>query len=194
MVRRWILERLPKVFFVSCWLRHRPAASDCIDNPSGLPASSSLQPSSSLRLKTKELSAITLVTAGLMLAVGGCVERELTITSEPAGALVYIGDREVGRTPITTPFTWYGDYDIILRREGYQTLSTHADINMPAYEVPPLDLLSEIAPWHYKDNRYLHFTMEKYTPPDEQELIDRARKMQQRTAQTTQPATQPAGE
>jgi hypothetical protein len=57
---RWVLERLPKVFFVSCWLWRRSAASDCIDNPSGLPASSSLQPSSSLRLKTKELSAITL--------------------------------------------------------------------------------------------------------------------------------------
>jgi hypothetical protein len=67
-----------------------------------------------------------LIALWLALAASGCVERELTVTSEPPGAIVYIGDREVGRTPITTPFTWYGDYDIILRREGYQTLNTHA--------------------------------------------------------------------
>jgi hypothetical protein len=54
------LERLSKVFFVSCWLRHRPAARDCIDNPHGLPASSSLPASSWLRLKAKELSTIAL--------------------------------------------------------------------------------------------------------------------------------------
>lgn len=121
------------------------------------------------------------------LATDGCVERELTITSQPPGALVYIGDREVGRTPLTTPFTWYGDYDVILRSEGYETLKTHANINMPWYEVPPLDFFSEIAPWQYKDRRYLHFTLEKSVPASDEELINRAGQLRQQASQSTKP-------
>jgi predicted ATPase len=74
-------------------------------------------------------------------ALAGCVERELTITSQPEGALVYVSDVEVGRTPVTIPFTWYQNYDVILRMDGYQTLKTHARLTPPWYEVPPLDLL-----------------------------------------------------
>lgn len=123
------------------------------------------------------------------LLAGGCVERKLTVTSEPSGAIVYISNVEVGRTPITIPFTWYGDYDIQLRREGgYDTLKTHANINMPPYEVPPLDLLSEVAPWTYKDNRYLHYTLKKTQEPTDQELIERAQRFRELTGcPTTKP-------
>jgi hypothetical protein len=34
--------------------------------------------------------------AAVLLA--GCVEREMLVTSEPAGAIVYVSDVEVGRT------------------------------------------------------------------------------------------------
>ena len=37
---------------------------------------------------------ILVVLVGFCLA--GCVEREMTITSEPSGALVFISDQEVG--------------------------------------------------------------------------------------------------
>ncbi|MFP3937216.1 MAG: PEGA domain-containing protein [Phycisphaerae bacterium] len=123
---------------------------------------------------------ISLVAVGLMF---GCVERELTITSEPEGALVYISDEEVGRTPVTVPFTWYGDYDIIVRRDGYETLDTHAKIHTPWYEVPPIDLLSALAPWTYHDRRYLHYKLEPLTLPDDEELLDQAEQMKQRTLQ-----------
>jgi hypothetical protein len=86
-------------------------------------------------------------------ALAGCVEREMKITSEPTGALVFVSDREVGRTPVTLPFTWYGDYEVLLRLEGHQTLRANAPINPPWYEVPPLDLFSQMAPWTYQDRR-----------------------------------------
>ena len=107
-------------------------------------------------------------------AVGGCVERELSITSEPEGALVFVSDREVGRTPLTLPFTWYGDYDIILRHGGHETLKTHAEINPPWYELPPLDLLSHVVPWTYHDRRYLHYELDELKPVSDEELIKRA--------------------
>ena len=107
----------------------------------------------------------------------GCVERKMVITSEPAGALAYVSQVEVGRTPVTLPFTWYGDYDVILRLDGYQTLDTHANLRMPAYEVPPLDLFSAMAPWTYHDTRYLHFGLEPLTAPTDEQLINRAQDM-----------------
>jgi hypothetical protein len=106
--------------------------------------------------------------------LGGCVERELTITSEPAGALVEISGQEVGLTPLVHRFTWYGDYRITLRKNGYQTLKTHADLNPPVYEIPPLDLLSAVAPWTYHDRRYLHYDLAPKRALSDEELIQRA--------------------
>jgi hypothetical protein len=118
-----------------------------------------------------------------LLAVGGCVERKMTITSEPPGAIVRISNVEVGRTPLTIPFTWYGDYEITLEREGgYDAMRTHADINMPAYEVPPIDLLSELAPWTYTDYRYLHFRLRKTEEVSDQDLIERAQRYRNYTS------------
>lgn len=119
----------------------------------------------------------------VLIASAGCVERELTITSEPEGALVYVSDEEVGRTPVTMPFTWYGDYDIIIRKDGYETLDTHAKMNMPWYEVPPIDLLSAVAPWTYHDRRYLHYELDPLTLPGDEELLEQAEQMKQETLQ-----------
>ncbi len=116
----------------------------------------------------------------LLAALTGCVQRDMTITSTPEGALVRISDREVGRTPVTIPFTWYGDYEIILRLDGHETRFTHANIVRPWYEVPPVDLFSELAPWTYHDKRYLHFTLEPKVPTTEEELIARAEELARR--------------
>lgn len=130
----------------------------------------------------RQALSITLL-AAFALTLAGCVERKMQITSEPDGALVYVSDVEVGRTPVTLPFTWYGDYDVILRRDGYETLKTHADINAPWYELPPLDLFSALAPWTYHDERYLHYELEKLDPPSEEELIERAERLGERNAE-----------
>lgn len=55
----------------------------------------------------------------LLLTVGlsGCIERTITITSEPSGSLVHLNDEPVGRTPLTVPFTFYGTYDVRLEHE-----------------------------------------------------------------------------
>ncbi len=110
----------------------------------------------------------------------------MVITSSPTGALVFVSDVEVGRTPVTLPFIWYGDYDIILRRSGFETVTTHAQIYPPIYEIPPFDLLSEIAPWTYHDRRYLHYEMEKLVLPAEDELIQRAEALREKNFQSVE--------
>ncbi len=122
--------------------------------------------------------AIAIAISSVLLFFAGCVEREMTITSQPEGAVVFVSDVEVGRTPVTIPFTWYGDYDIILRYDGYETLKTHANINPPVYEIPPFDLFSEMAPWTYHDQRYLHYEMANLVLPGDDALVKRAEEME----------------
>lgn len=56
--------------------------------------------------------ATPLIAALIALGTLGCVQRTITITSNPTGALVHLNDEEVGRTPLTVPFTFYGTYDV----------------------------------------------------------------------------------
>ena len=107
-------------------------------------------------------------------AISGCVERELSITSEPEGALVFVSDREVGRTPLS------------LRHGGPETLKTHAEINPPWYELPPLDLLSHVVPWTYHDRRYLHYQLDELKPVSDEELIKRADAMKDKLGEPSE--------
>jgi hypothetical protein len=53
----------------------------------------------------REIRAITTAAVGLLtlLAVAGCVQRRMTIRSNPPGALVYVDDYQIGTTPVSTP-------------------------------------------------------------------------------------------
>jgi len=113
------------------------------------------------------------------LLLVGCVEREWTIRSEPEGAVVWVSGIEKGRTPVTFDFTWYGDYEVILRKDGYETLKTSIKLNPPVYEIPGIDFFSEIAPWTYHDRRETLHVLKKAVAPTEEELKKRAREMQQ---------------
>lgn len=74
----------------------------------------------------------------------GCVERTLTIHTEPPGAVVVLNDQEIGVSPVTVPFNWYGDYWVRASREGYETLDTHRRLQPPIYDHPPLDFFTEV--------------------------------------------------
>jgi PEGA domain len=131
-------------------------------------------------------------TAALFLA-GGCVERTLSVQSDPPGALVYLNDQEIGRTPMEHDFVWYGKYEVALRMEGYEALKTTADVSMPIYQLPPIDLLAEIVPITIKDRKSLHYTLEPLAgPEDTGALIDRAKVAKSQLESSHQhPATQP---
>jgi hypothetical protein len=111
----------------------------------------------------------------------GCVRRTLTIRTEPSGALVFLNDEEVGRSPVTTDFTWYGDYDVILRREGCQTLQTNVNVRAPWYQVPPIDFVAEVLwPGRIVDARTYDFQLAPAEPVERAELIERAEALRER--------------
>ncbi|GIW75200.1 MAG: hypothetical protein KatS3mg104_0263 [Phycisphaerae bacterium] len=119
------------------------------------------------------------IIALVLVLCASCVERKLTITSQPSNALVYMNGREIGRTPIETDFLWYGNYDVQIRKEGYQTLKTHSRISAPWWQWVPIDLLAELMPWHPTDHQSLHYTLNPAPASDKpvQTLIERATEM-----------------
>ena len=138
---------------------------------------------------------VALLTAWL----GGCVERTLTIESDPPGALVYLNDQEVGRTPLTREFTWYGWYDVAVRAPGYKTLKTTSPVIAPAWLWVPFDLLVELLPFPVQDKHRLHYKLvaETEADVDPQQIIARGQQLKGRlegkgTPPTTKPSTNPA--
>lgn len=134
--------------------------------------------------------ALAIVLAGLLV---GCVERTIKITTQPSGATVILNDEEVGRSPADVRFTWYGTYDVIIRKEGYKTLHTPQKIDPPVYQWPVIDIFTELlipAKWH--DVRTWHFDLEPQPLPQREELLERATQFRQE-AQEGSAAKPPVG-
>lgn len=109
----------------------------------------------------------------------GCIERTVTINTVPDGATVYLNDQEVGKSPVTVPFTWYGDYDLVCRKDGCQALKTHFRLDTPWYQVPGVDLFSEcFVPFTIRDRRAYEFQLAPEKLPSRSELVERAHDFQ----------------
>jgi len=105
----------------------------------------------------------------------GCVRRTLMVRTEPEGARVFLNDYEVGTSPVSVDFTWYGDYDVIVRKDGYETLKTHHEIKPPWYQVPPIDFVAEIlVPFEIHDEREASFTLRPMAEVDPETLLQDA--------------------
>ena len=76
--------------------------------------------------------------------LAGCVKRTISISSNPSGALVWVNDREVGRTPVEFEFLYYGEYDLRLERDGYEPIMTTQWAKSPVWDFPIVDLFAEV--------------------------------------------------
>jgi hypothetical protein len=112
----------------------------------------------------------------------GCVQRQLTVQSNPPGAIVFLNDREMGRTPFSHKFLWYGTYDVVLRKDGYQTLKTSADVNPPIWQWVPLDAVTDFLPLH--EEHVIQFDLKPDQPVDATALIVRGQVLQQQLQST----------
>ncbi|MCX5658949.1 MAG: PEGA domain-containing protein [Planctomycetota bacterium] len=151
-----------------------------------------MRPTPSSRSGSRARSLAGLLLGGCLALAAGCVERTITITSEPDGALVYLNDEEVGRTPLTVPFLYYGVYDVRLEHEGFAPLWTKHEAKSPWWETPGPDLVAEAVPQN-KSKFNWHFELTPLGPLDTEALVDRARQLRA-TLQpvNVDPTTQPA--
>jgi hypothetical protein len=133
----------------------------------------------------------------LILTLSGCVEQILTVKTDPPGAVIYMNNQLLGSTPLDKDFTWYGNYQVEIRKDGYEAIKTHKWIKAPWWNWPPFDLLAELGPWHVRDHKVLTY---KLTPSTQTvtapgPLMERAVQMEKqlRSSESTRhPSTQPS--
>lgn len=136
------------------------------------------------------LPAAAAMVACLLGAASGCVQRRMTIRSNPPGALVYVDDYQIGTTPVSTDFIYYGTRKIRLVKDGFETLTVRQPFPMPWYEIFPLDFVTEnVWPGEIRDERVVDLAMmpASSTPPEQ--MVARAE--QARLAANSLPAPPP---
>jgi PEGA domain len=133
----------------------------------------------------------------LLLPAEGCVRRRLNVRTNPPGALVYVDNQQIGATPCSVDFTYYGTREIRLIKPGFETLTVNQPIPTPWYEFPPLDFISEnLVATKIRDNRTVTYNLSPQVIVPTQELVDRANQLRADALQypvTQAGATAPAG-
>jgi hypothetical protein len=120
----------------------------------------------------------------MSLPGGGCVRRRLNVRSNPPGALVYVDNQQIGTTPCSVDFTYYGTREVRLVKPGYETLTVNQPIPAPWYQFPPLDFVSEnLVPSKIRDNRTVTYNLAPQLIVPTQQLLDRANQLRQDTNQ-----------
>ena len=116
----------------------------------------------------------------IIVIASGCVERQLTINTKPQGALVTLNDEEIGISPVTVSFNWYGAYDVRISKEGFETLKTHRRLKGPWYDNFPFDFFANcLYPKRIFDSYEWTFELKEKQEPERQKLIENARQLKQ---------------
>jgi hypothetical protein len=112
----------------------------------------------------------------VLLFSSGCVHRRLTINSNPPGARVLIDGQEVGETPTSIDFTHYGTREIVLQRDGYETLKTLQRVPTPWYQIPGIDFFADnLLPFQLTNRHAFNYQLQPSSPIlPTQELLGRA--------------------
>ena len=131
------------------------------------------------RALTRLLQLFTLSLLSVAL-FPGCVERELVVESNPDGALVSMNDQELGRTPIRRDFNWYGTYDVLVEKEGYEPLRTKTPVIAPGWLWVPFDLVLEVLPFRIPDRHTIRYELKPTIEAnvDPARMIRRGRELQ----------------
>jgi hypothetical protein len=127
----------------------------------------------------KLLCGAPLAAAALIaLCAAGCVQRRMTVRSNPPGAFLYVDNYPIGTTPVSTDFTYYGKRQFRLVRDGYETLTVEQRIWPPWYEWFGIDFVSEnLIPYTFRDERQLSFQMIPQQIPPSPQLAARAEEL-----------------
>lgn len=116
-----------------------------------------------------------LVLLMVLVSLSGCVRRRMTVRSNPPGAMVYIDDQQIGTTPVSTDFVYYGTRKMKLVKDQFETLSTYHTVAPPWYQIPPFDFITEnLMGREIRDERVVNFNMVPQRVVPTQELLSRA--------------------
>ena len=124
-------------------------------------------------------SASGLILACIALGFApGCVERRYTIRTDPPGALAIVNDEEIGTTPVSKNYTFYGDRKITLVLDGYQTKTVIQPIKAPWFDNLLTEFFTEnLIPYTFRDERDFAYKLDPYQEPTIESLQGRAEEL-----------------
>jgi hypothetical protein len=119
---------------------------------------------------------LAITSLGVLITLGGCVERRVKVTSEPSGARVWLNDEAIGVTPCEAGFKYYGKYDVRLALDGYEPVHEGRVMKAPLYEYPIVDLAATAVPVKFESVNEWHFVLVESAEVvgDRDDLIGRA--------------------
>ena len=110
----------------------------------------------------------------------GCVRRRMTVMSNPPGATVYLDGKEIGRTPFSTNFDYYGKREFRIVKQGYDTKTELKPVSAPWYQWVGFDFVSEVLlPGKLTDHKYYEFDLQPAMVVPSSEIVARADEMRQ---------------
>ncbi len=127
--------------------------------------------------------AIWLLAIATLLPTG-CVRRRLAVRTNPPGAMVFVDNQQIGTTPCSVDFTYYGTREIRLVKPGFETLTVDQPIPTPWYQIPPIDFVSEnLVSRKILDHRTVSYNLQPRVIVPTEQLLDRANQLRQETLQ-----------
>jgi hypothetical protein len=128
----------------------------------------------------------------LVADAAGCVERRMTIRSNPPGAAVYVDDYQIGTTPVSVGYTYYGTRKIRLVKDGYETLTVYQPMPAPWYDWFGVDFFSEnVWPGKIRDERGYDYQMSPLVMVPNDQLMNRAEQLRNNGRAIPATAVQP---
>jgi hypothetical protein len=119
--------------------------------------------------------SLLLVVACLCIGQVGCVRRRLTVRTWPPGAQVFVDDQEIGTTPCSTAFIYYGTRKVTVIKGGYKSETLYHEIPPPWYQYPPLDFVTEnLVAYELRDERVIDIQLVPEESVQPKQLLDRA--------------------
>ncbi|WP_435006258.1 PEGA domain-containing protein [Tundrisphaera lichenicola] len=116
-----------------------------------------------------------LIAVGLACASTGCVERRYTIRTDPPGAQAFVNGEQIGTTPVSRSFTFYGDRTVRLVKEGYETQDVVAKFEAPWYDNLLTEFFTEnLNPYTFRDEVEFNYKLQPATPDDPNNVLNRA--------------------
>jgi hypothetical protein len=129
--------------------------------------------------------------AGILVGIAtlsGCVERRYTLRTDPPGALAIVNGEEIGPTPISSRFVYYGDREITLLRDGCETLHVIQPIKAPWWDNKLTEFFTEnLVPFTLRDEREFTYKLAPAFQPPRNELMERGESLRTQGQQPPPP-------
>jgi len=123
----------------------------------------------------RRVAAALMLSAACLFLQSGCVIRRYTIRSEPPGAQVIVNDEEIGPTPVSRQFTYYGDREVTLVKDGFETKTVIQPMDAPWWDNLLTEFFSEnLVPFTMRDEREFKYDLQPAQSPAANDLYDRA--------------------